>query len=424
MVPRVANETGTEFVGKGLHASAAAFDAGDRLVTEQAGLPEAHRQHCESLVRSGQWQKLPAAVLAGLPHIGADLLLSLAKRATKQEQWSEALYMWRLLAKCGAANVPFRHLVNAQLDCAAKLGLAIYHPEIPELSDASSSADRSNCGRNPRTHNRNPRHIVVAGIPFCGSTLLGLVLGSLPGIANVGESHWLIEKRLQRTSAVPPLTPEGYEQCMCCGAACPIVTADLRHLLADATVDFYGALGAAYAADTVLTSDKYYDHMLRLDPALHNDAIVLFRHPMANWQSHRVRNPAGAAGDGQRRYLKKWADAHVAFLQYFDNRGMKIFLDFDEFTAHPERSLELLCRKLSLRFDPEALAYWRSEQHYVGGNMQLAHRRHEADVSELRIGPRSTQTIAKPAPEAQDEFTRALRVWEKLRESRARSLGG
>ena len=242
-------------------------------------------------------------------------------------------------------------------------------------------------------------------------------------MANVGESHWLIEKRVNRTSQEPPLTDDGYEQCMSCGAACPIVTADLRNLLADATVDFYGALATAYAADTILTSDKHYHHILRLDPALQNDAIVLFRHPEANWQSYCARNPKGASPDGQRKFLKTWAAVYSNFVQYFDNRGTKIVVDFDEFTNSPERVLASICRQLSLPFDRAALDYWRTRQHYVGGNLQLAMRRHTADESGLRIKSRSTHRVVKPAPDAEDEFARALDVWQCLRQSHVRSLG-
>ena len=383
---------------------------------------DAYRARCTDLVRSGRWAEVPAEVEAGLPHLKPDVVVHLARQATKRERWSEALQLWRLVAKRGLADISLRRLVNAQLDCAAKLSLTDFHPEIPTLANSDSNTDQFNRGYRPRAINRNPRHIVIAGTPFCGSTLLGLVLGGLPGVANVGESHWLIEKRVQRTSTEPPLTPDGYEQCMSCGAACSIVTADLRNQLSDPAVDFYGTLGAAYAADTVLTSDKYYDHILRLDPALHNDAIVLFRHPMANWESHCLRHPTGTSPDGQRKYLKKWADVYTAFLQYFDNRGTKIFVDFDTFAENPVRGLALICSQLSLSFDPEALAYWRTRQHYVGGNMRLALRRRADDETELRIKPRSTQPIVRPAPAAEDEFARALHVWERLRQNHLRSM--
>jgi hypothetical protein len=413
-----------ELMSKRLGELVTADSVHERTLAEQPDRGEAHRERCEILVRNDQWAALPSEVEAGLSHLRSDMVERFARQATKREQWPEALALWRLVARRGLADVSLRRLVNAQLDCAAKLELAACHPEIPTSGTSGSSSDPLTCARRPRTGNRDPRHIVIAGIPFCGSTLLGLVLGGLPGIANVGESHWLVEKRVQRTSAEPPLTSDGYEQCMSCGAACSIVTADLRNRLADAAADFYGTLGAAYAVDTVLTSDKYYDHILRLDPALHNDAIVLFRHPMANWESHCVRHSSGASPDGQRKYLKKWGDVYTAFLQYFDNRGRKIFVDFDAFATNPEQGLMSISMQLSLPFAPEALAYWRTRQHYVGGNMRLALRRRAHDENELGIKPRPPRPNVKPAPEAEGEFARALNVWERLQQNQTRSLEG
>ena len=54
---------------------------------------------------------------------------------------------------------------------------------------------------------KTPRHIEIGGISFCGSTVFNLILGSLPNVTAVGESHWLVdsindsnEKSIQKSS--------------------------------------------------------------------------------------------------------------------------------------------------------------------------------------------------------------------------------
>jgi hypothetical protein len=312
--------------------------------------------------------------------------------------------------------------VKGQMLCAYKLGLDEYLPETPSVV-VTAPPGLSREGRAPRRRNSCPRHVVIVGVSFCGSTLLGLVLGGLPGVANVGESHWLIDKRRERSSQELPTTPEGFEQCMSCGSDCPIVTDDLRQRLADPSRDFYATLAAAYRADIIVTSDKSYDQVVTLDPHLENDAIVLFREPMASWQSHRVRHPVAASPEGQRDYFRNWADAYEILLHYFHNRGTKVVVDFDEFAAAPQRVLAVICRALSLPFDPHALAYWRRTQHFVGGNIMLCVRLRDGDEDALRIGPRRAPPEPVPLPEAADEFARARQVWETLRQRQVREIG-
>jgi hypothetical protein len=408
---------------KQLNDHDAALKVWEQVLIEEPGHADAHGGRCRCLMLAGRWAELPAATEAGLPYLAPGVLERLAQQATKQERWSEALQLWRLLARQGAGETPIAHLVESQILCAHKLGFDAYRPEIPLVTGTSGEAPLSVHGRRPRLRNRAPRHIVMMGVSFCGSTLLGLVLGGLPGVANVGESHWLIEKRRQRSSDELPTTPEGFEQCMSCGPGCPIVTVQLRQRLAEPDGDFYATLAAAYGADTIVTSDKSPQRVLTLDPYLHNDTIVLFREPMANWHSHRVRHPAFASPEGQRDYFGNWADSYEILLRYFHNKGSKTVVNFDEFAAAPQRGLALICRTLSLPFDPKTLAYWRTRQHFVGGNIMLALRLRDGVEAALRIGPRPVSPDADPMPEAAHEFARARRVWEALRQRQLRRIG-
>jgi hypothetical protein len=382
-----------------------------QVLIEQPDHAEAHAARCNCLAQAERWPELAAAATSALPHVAPGVIWRLARLTMRGERWQEALALCEMLVGQKADDIAPAQLMEAQMRCALRLGLDEYHPGIPAR------------GPGPRPRSAVPRHVVITGVSFCGSTLLGLVLGSLPGIANVGESHWLVEKRRKRSSEELPPSPDGYEQCMCCGPDCPVVTDQLRRRLADPNVDFYATLSAAYGADIIVTSDKSHHHVLKLDPHLQNDAIVLFRHPIANWHSHCARHPAFATAKGQRRYFELWADTYDVLLRHFHNTGAKIVVKFDDFAADPQRMLALICAALSLPCDPSAVSYWRTKQHFVGGNIQLALRLRDGDESALRISPPPNHIPAAAMPEAAAAFARALEVWDHLERRRLLAIG-
>jgi hypothetical protein len=236
---------------------------------------------------------------------------------------------------------------------------------------------------------------------------------------NAGESHWLVDRRRRRSSGELPTTADGFEQCMSCGPDCPIVTDDLRHRLADPDAEFYATLAAAYRSDIIVTSDKSLKHVLKLDPSLCNDTIVLFRHPVMNWRSHCGRHPAFASPQGQHRYFDRWADDYTVLLRYYHNEGLKLVVNFDHFAVAPSHTLAMLCGRLSLAFDPGALDYWRRRQHFVGGNIRLGMRLRSASEDTLKIGAARVAPSDRPEPESTPELARALGVWAELDASHA-----
>jgi SAM-dependent methyltransferase len=227
----------------------------------------------------------------------------------------------------------------------------------------------------------------LLGVSYCGSTLVSLVLGSLPGVANVGESHWLLEPRLDKLRDTYNLAPDGFEQCVWCEADCPLITDDLRRHLADQPHGFYQILADAYKADIIVSADKNYPHVVRRDPGLHNDAVIIFRHPSENWRSH-ARRSSRTDNEARLKYLDNWAIAYTNFLDNFPNTGKKISVDLDLFLVKPKQGLQHLCFALDLPFAAEALAYWHVRQHCVGGNHGVRQSLADNDIRALEIGPR------------------------------------
>ena len=73
------------------------------------------------------------------------------------------------------------------------------------------------------------RHIAISGISYVGSTVFGVILGSLPGLAFAGETHWLAHPRGNRADGErasildPDVKPEEWPTaCRVCGRNCEV----------------------------------------------------------------------------------------------------------------------------------------------------------------------------------------------------------
>ncbi len=214
------------------------------------------------------------------------------------------------------------------------------------------------------------RHIAIVGMAFCGSTVLSYVLGALPGVANVGESHW--------ASVVGRNT-----RCHYCGPACRYWTKPFFESLQADQANWYARLGAQMERDVVVSSDKDRMHLDRFDPELDLDALILFRPPVDAWRSYiaKKRKIVSATLD---EYMRWWVDFHRKHAQ-LPNRGNRYYVDFDAFRAAPARELEALCARLELPFAATALEYWMTPQHAIGGHFNPFQRLQEGLGERLPI---------------------------------------
>jgi hypothetical protein len=64
------------------------------------------------------------------------------------------------------------------------------------------------------------------------------------------------------------------------------------------------------------TFDRAYHDVLRLDPALCNDAVVVFRHQMSNWRSH-ANHTNKSPHEEQTSYFQKWSVVYASFADNF-----------------------------------------------------------------------------------------------------------
>ena len=228
------------------------------------------------------------------------------------------------------------------------------------------------------------RHIALCGVSYCGSTLISYFLGSLPGVANVGESHWLVHRadrsgggfttaRVDFDAGVPDDLP----LCGHCRTPdCPVLGIELRRGLARDPVDWFDRIAAAQGEPVLVSSDKNHGSLVALDPWLRFDAVVLFRSPLNAWSSTRTKRTNSRTLE---QYLRVWDREYRSLVHDLPNRGRRLFVDFEAVRGDLPEYLERLCSALDLPFDARFVADVDRRQHAIGGNVRV-HRGLEEDA--------------------------------------------
>ncbi len=231
------------------------------------------------------------------------------------------------------------------------------------------------------------KHIFIGGTSFTGSTLIGLILGAIPGVANVGESNWLVP-RLGEADASPKLWNdyEGMEQCRLCGSACKVWTKEFRMDLQRDPVDWFERVAARLGTNVLVSSEKETPFVNALDPKERYTALILFREPRQFWSSIRKRP---WRQDTIQQATRRWATAYKHFVEdTYRPEGGKIFMNVDAFQTQPEQRLRILLKLLGIEGNVESvLRYWESQQHYVGGNFNVYQELEQKGAASLALRP-------------------------------------
>lgn len=269
------------------------------------------------------------------------------------------------------------------------------------------------------------RHVAICGMSFCGSTLLGFLLGSLPAVTNVGESHNLVFSRHgMHPGAAGGSGPDlaGMAPCALCGEQpCPLWTPAFRHNLAEEPVGWYAKLAAQAGTPFLLSSDKSHAKLSGLDPFGRHDVIVLFKSPSVAWASAR-RRPRPPKEPS--RYMTRWEREYSRLIHDLPIEGRRVVLHFDAFrrdpVAHLRRLAELLEIPIPMGHDLLAI---EPEQHVVGGN-KYTHEGLQAEGGELAISVRDAHGLPADEAEAIAERESQSVVFHELREAHAASFDG
>jgi hypothetical protein len=253
------------------------------------------------------------------------------------------------------------------------------------------------------------RHFAIIGMSFCGSTVLSYVLGALPGLATIGESHWINSEPLP-----------GADPAMCghCGMECEVLNADFLRQMRSSLQNWYPRLADRLGTRRLVSADKNLDLIIKYDPLLKLDPIFCFRSPLGSFQSYRRSANLGPDDGGLLdlpEYLSYWSWFYENALQV-PVQGERFFVNWDAFSAAPETELQWICEWLGVECDLSALFYWRKAQHAVGGNFSPWERMKISGEQVLHI-QRMEPVAADASDIASFESHPAFVTYHKLMES-------
>jgi len=198
------------------------------------------------------------------------------------------------------------------------------------------------------------RVIGIAGAAHCGSTVLNMMMGQLPGVIGAGETHWLVDReRLPAEMAWP---------CRTHGEACPTFTPELIGQIAEAAPGtWWEWIAVAAGAHTVISTDKRPAHFDAF--GLPDLVVVLYREPR-----YWVPSWSMAHGVSMERAAQIWRNLYLRVLEWVDDKGLpSVKINWSAVRADPS-SLQVVCRLLGLEFSPLMLDFHERPTCHVGGN--------------------------------------------------------
>ncbi len=200
------------------------------------------------------------------------------------------------------------------------------------------------------------RVIGIVGAAHCGSTVLNMMLGQLPGVFGAGETHWLLDRARFPAGMLWP--------CRIHGDKCSTLTKPLLRLLGSGSGKWWEYIADAANAHTVVSTDKRPAHFDAF--GLPSVAVVLYREPqywVPSWSmKHGVSLEAAA---------RVWRNLYLRVVAWVKERDLPhVRLNWSKVRAEPY-SAEALFRLLGLGFSPVMLDYHKREWCHVGGNRNI-----------------------------------------------------
>lgn len=257
------------------------------------------------------------------------------------------------------------------------------------------------------------RHIVIGGSSYCGSTVFSLILGSIPGYKNVGASNMLTPRFGEKSS--DPEIFHNYAklgQCHACGTRCKIWTRTFRKKLQSDPSNWYRRIAKQMKARNLVSTERDPINISLLDPDLNNTTLVLFKSPFQHWGSVTKRPGKGSSLNAA---MDTWSRIYTTFLddEAYAPSGGKVFTDIESFLSDPEGNLVPFSNALDVPHVPAALEYWKTRQHYLGGNFNVYERK-EREPGKLALT--NVMVPIAPADEAAIRKHQAYGIYNRLLE--------
>ncbi len=316
-----------------------------------------------------------------------------ARTMDAQHRSDEARPLWQALAEADPTDLEAAYHVAS----AAMEGGRSADEAAGDATPAATPAFRENLvaalDRTLPVAGKDFKHLVICGVSYCGSTLLDRVLGGLPEVKSIGESHWIVKERAanayQNIDFSKPIAESQVVPCSVCGRDCETLSLDFRLGLAADHTDWYRKIAARLGTDVLVSADKNAPKLVDNDPLLDLSALVVFKSPEQAWRSKLNKLPADREADYYeaecRTYIPVWTRSYRTYLDRFRPAGTVGYLNFDAFTIDPAPLLRAVCDTFGLRYDESVLT--RTEPgHAIGGNTGSMARLRALDYG-VKIAP-------------------------------------
>jgi len=221
---------------------------------------------------------------------------------------------------------------------------------------------------------------------WSGSTLWNLILDGLPGVAGVGEDHWIVD---HRTFERPYYCTECRED------PCPTFTPEALEEIADCAGfpgTWWPTLADVTGCDIIVTSDKGPHHYERF--GLPDICMVPYKDMRAhvtsyivNWarKNKSIWDKSGTLMEEVRPTDSEvmagipWVvDNYLWVLDWAEEQGLPLYaVSLEELALRPYKTLRRTCEAMGLPLDFSALDFTAKRHHHIGGNFSV--RIHHGD---------------------------------------------
>jgi len=328
------------------------------------------------------------AVNPGQPTV----LRGMARTLDELGRTGDALPLWTTLRHLDATDAEAAlHVAKNLVGSGMEIHDAVF-VAAPEANDLFRAQLEHVLGAPGFRVDGSLQHVAICGVSFCGSTILDRVLGGLPGVCSIGESHWLtkesngvkyipIDLSVARTGRGP--------FCSVCGPKCKFLTSEFRMGLVADPSRWYFKIAKQLGTSILISADKNTTKLIDNDPLLRFAALVLFKSPLQAWASQMAKLPKEREGGYYAaeltKYMEVWTNSYKIFLNELNPTQGKTFLKFDDFVQSPRTLLMTLCAAVNLPYDPSVLQETR-QGHAIGGNAGAMARLRAADYG-VRLMP-------------------------------------
>lgn len=198
----------------------------------------------------------------------------------------------------------------------------------------------------------------IVGRRFCGSTILARAMAAVPGVASVGELHWLIDAPGHAMSRCTP-----------CGIDCEIFTPPLRRGPWDRS-HLYETVLKHHGGDVLLSADKTPWQYERFLPPHTMDGILLFRDPLGAVASDLRRgifaNPK--SGEAARWALLGWLEFYHGIDLWMGSFCKNwCVVSYYDFVDDPWSTVRSVCRRFCWSDPVIPDSFADLKYHHIGG---------------------------------------------------------